>query len=193
MDRITSWKILDYLDSRAVAKLLSSDRNLTFTSMSGSDWRTSKQEVHNWPSNKSDLPPHHGKLASSWPSHAYWHKPRGPRTTLCPAVIHLRPTSDWPMMLCNRLASNLRPRRDRIELHVWLGRSLHEIKLSRVTCDWLMTDIRGYRVNYDQPTKTCGQRRIQLRVGSVASEIDKFHDRFRRLKAVAELVHFNGE
>ena len=29
----------------------------------------------------------------------------------------------------------------------------------------------------DQPAKTCDQRRIQLRVGSLASEIDKFHDR----------------
>ena len=31
---------------------------------------------------------------------------------------------------------------------------------------------------------TCDQRRIQLRVGSLASEIDKFHDRFWRLKAI---------
>ena len=54
--------------------------------------------------------------------------------------------------------------------------------------EWLATDLRpcrttrGNRVNYDQPTKTCDQGRIQLRVGSLASEIDKFHGRFWRLK-----------
>ena len=53
--------------------------------------------------------------------------------------------------------------------------------------------IRGHRVNYDQPKKTCDQSRSQLRVGSLASEIDKFHNRFWRLKAVVELVDFNGE
>ena len=46
---------------------------------------------------------------------------------------------------------------------------------------------------YDWPAKTCDQRRIQLQVGSLASEIDKFHDRFWRLKVVVELVDFNGE
>ena len=48
-------------------------------------------------------------------------------------------------------------------------------------------------MNYDQPAKTCNQRRIQLRVGSLANEIGKLHERFRRLKAVVELVDFNGE
>ena len=38
-------KNLDFLDSWAVVKLLSSDRKLAFTSMSGSDWHTSKQKV----------------------------------------------------------------------------------------------------------------------------------------------------
>ena len=74
--------------------------------------------------------------------------------------------------------------------------NLHEIKISRVTCDRFTTvpnDIRGNRVTYDQPTKTCDLRRIQLRVGSLASEIDKFHDRFWWLKAIVELVDFNGE
>ena len=51
-------------------KLLSSDRKLAFTSISGSDWHTNKQKVYNWPSNKSDLRPHHDRLASSRPSHA---------------------------------------------------------------------------------------------------------------------------
>ena len=36
--------MLDFLDLWAVVKLLSSDRNLAFTSMSGSDWHTSKQK-----------------------------------------------------------------------------------------------------------------------------------------------------
>ena len=35
--------------------------------------------------------------------------------------------------------------------------------------------------------------RIQLRVGSLASEMDKIHVRFWRLKAVVELFDFNGE
>ena len=77
-----------------------------------------------------------------------------------------------------------------------LSKILHEIKISRVTCDRLTTvpsDILGHLVNYDQPEKTCDRSRSQLRVGSLANEIDKFHDRFRRLKAVVELVDFNGE
>ena len=49
-----------------------------------------------------------------------------------------------------------------------------------MTCDRFTTvpnDIRGHRVIYNQPAKTRDQRRIQLRVGSFASEIDKYHDR----------------
>ena len=82
------------------------------------------------------------------------------------AMIHLRPTSDWPMMLCD-----LRPGRVRLELPVWLSKSLHEIKISRVTCDRFKivpNDIRCHRVNPDHPAKTCDQKRIQLRVGSLA-------------------------
>ena len=93
-------------------------------------------------------------------------------------------------MLCDRLATDLRPGRDRLELPVSLGTSLHEIKF-QVTYDRLTTmpnDIRGSRVNHDQPAKTCDQRRIQLWVGSLASEIDKFHDRFWRLKAIMKPV-----
>ena len=70
------------------------------------------------------------------------------------------------------------------------------LKISKVTCDRFTTaanEIRGNPVNHDQPAKTCDQRRIQLRVGSLASEIDKFHDRFWQLKAVVDLVDFNGE
>ena len=83
-------------------------------------------------------------------------------------------------MLCDRLSADPWPRRDRLELPVWLGKSLHQIKISRVTCDRFTTvpnDIRGHRVIYYQPAKTCDKRRIQLRVGSLASEIDKFHVR----------------
>ena len=89
-------------------------------------------------------------------------------------------------MLCDRLAINPRPGRDRLELPVWIGKSLHEIKISRVTCDRFTivpNDIRGHRVIYDRPAKTCDQRRTQLRVGSLASEIYKFHDRFLTVKS----------
>ena len=73
------------------------DRKLAFTSMLGSDWHTSKQKVYDWPSNKSDLRPHHDRLASSRPSHAIRKsigKNAGPRTTTM-----ARPpwyTCDWP-------------------------------------------------------------------------------------------------
>ena len=53
-------------------------------------------------------------------------------------------------------------------------------------------DTIGHRVIYDQPAKTCDQRRIQLRVELLASEIGKFHDHFWWLKAAVELVDFNG-
>ena len=52
-----------------VVKLISLDHKLAFTSMLGSDWHTRKQKVHKWPSNKSNLRSHHGRLASSRPSH----------------------------------------------------------------------------------------------------------------------------
>ena len=112
------------------------------------------------------------------------------------AVIHLRPTPDWLVMLCDRLATNPRPRHDRLELLIWLSKNVHQIKNSRMSCDRFTivpNNIRGHRVIYDQPAKTCDQRRTQLAVGSLASEIDKFHDRFWRLKAVAELIDFNGK
>ena len=112
------------------------------------------------------------------------------------AVIHLRSTSDSHVMPCDRIATDLRPGRDRLEWPVLLGKDLHEIKISSVTCDrftTVMNHIRGNRVNHDQPTKTCDQRRIQLRVGSLASAIDKFQDRFWRLKAIVELVDVNGQ
>ena len=60
-------KIMDFLESWAVVKLLSSYRKL---SMSGSDWHTRKQIVYNWTSNKSEMRQHHDRLASSRPSHA---------------------------------------------------------------------------------------------------------------------------
>ena len=89
-------------------------------------------------------------------------------------------------MLSDRLATDLRPGRDRLQLLVSSGTRLREIKISRVTCNRLTTllnDIRGSRLNHDQPAKTCDQRRIQLRVGSLASEIDKFHGRFFTVKS----------
>ena len=66
------------------------------------------------------------------------------------------------MMFCDRLAIDPRPGRDRLELPFWL----------------LPNDIRSHRVIHDQPAKTCHRRRIQLRVGSLGSAIDKFHGRF---------------
>ena len=70
-------------------------------------------------------------------------------------------------MLCDQLGTDPRPGRGRLELPVWLGKSLHEIKISRVTCDQFTTmpnDIPGHRLIYDQPAKTCDWRRIHLRV-----------------------------
>ena len=48
-------------------------------------------------------------------------------------------------MLSDRLATDLRPGRDRLELPVSLGTSLREIKISRVTCDRLTTAERHTR------------------------------------------------
>ena len=110
-------------------------------------------------------------------------------------MIHLRPTSDWPVILRDLLATDPQLGRDRLELPIWLGKSLYEIKISRVTCDRFTivpNDIRGHRVIYDQPAKIYDQRRIQLRVGSLASAIDRFHDRFWRLKACRSCGAFEG-
>ena len=59
--------------------------------------------------------------------------------------------------------------------------------------DFRPINVRGHWVNYDQPTKMCDQMRIQLRVWSFASEINKFHDRFWRLKTVVVLADFIGK
>ena len=62
----------------------------------------------------------------------------------------LWPSSNWPVMLYDRLATDLRPGRDRLKLPVWLDNCLHEIKISRVTCDRFKTvsnDILGHKVN----------------------------------------------
>ena len=60
-------------------------------------------------------------------------------------MIHLRPTSDWPVMLCDRLVTDPRPGRDLLKLPVWLGKSLHEIKIQ----EWLATDLRSCRMTYE--------------------------------------------
>ena len=89
-------------------------------------------------------------------------------------MIQLRLTSDWSVILCEWLATDPRPGCYRLELPVWLGKSLPEIKISRVTCEWFTivpNVIRCHLLIYDQHTKTCDQRRIKLRVGSLASEI----------------------
>ena len=56
-------------------------------------------------------------------------------------------------MFCDWLATKLRLGPDRLELPVWLGKILHEVKNSRVTCDLFTTvpdDIRRHRANCDQ-------------------------------------------
>ena len=195
-----SWKILDFLDSRAVVKLLSSNRKLAFTSMSGSDRHTSKQKVYNWPSNKSDLRSHHDRLASSRPSHAIRKtisinrapEPQSRSDRRDTLATDLRLTSYALRLISDRPTTGSRPPRVTC---VTRQKFAWDKKKSRVTCDRFMTvpnGTRGHRVNYDQPAKTCDQTRIELRVGSLASEIDKFHERFWRPKAVVELVDFNG-
>ena len=161
---------MDFLDSWAVVKFLSSDRKPVFTSVLWSGWHMSKQKVCNWPSNKSDLRPHRDRLASS---HKLGPQNHNQDTT---AMIHLRPTSDWQVMLRDWLANDLRPGRDRLKLSMSLGKSWHQIKNRKLTRD-RFTTAQGHRVKYDQPTKTC-DKRIRLWVGSLANEINKFHDRF---------------
>ena len=121
--------------------------------MSGSDWHTSKQKVYNWPSNKSDLRPHHDRLTSSRHLHAilkFISINLGPRTTTTVRppwyTWELRPTSDWPVMFCDWLTTDLRPGPDRLELLVWLGKSLHEIKKIQ---EWFATDLRPCRMTYE--------------------------------------------
>ena len=166
--------------------------------MLGSGRYTSKQKVYDWSSNKSDLRSHHDRLASSWPAHAIHQRNLGPEihNHSPTAMIHLWPTSDWPVMLYDELTTDPRPGHDRLEWPVWLGKILHEINISRVTCDRftiLPNDIQGHQIIYDQHAKTWDQRRIQQQVGSLASEIDNFHDHFWQLKVVMGFVDFNGE
>ena len=103
--------------------------------------------------------------------------------------IHLWPTSNWPVMLWDQLATDLWPVRDRLLLPAWLGKSLHELDI----CNWFTTmpnDIRGHWVNYDQPSRllTKGGSSCELAHLQV-----KFHDCFSWLKVVLELVDFNGK
>ena len=114
-------KIMDFLDSWADIKLLLLVRKVAFTSISGSDWHTSKQKIYNWPSNKSDVRPLHDRLARSQPSHAI-RKSIGinsdPRTTT---------TARLPWYTCDRpptdlwwLTTDQRPGCDHLELLVSL-------------------------------------------------------------------------
>ena len=116
-----------------------------------------------WPAPYARFTPNHHQLRTDLRVEIFWisctfldyrHKlgpqnhNQGPTT-----AIHLRPISDWPVMLCDQLATDLRPGCDHLELPVWLSKSLHEIKISRVICDWFTTvpnDIHGHRVKYDQ-------------------------------------------
>ena len=77
--------------------------------MLGSNWHMRKQKVYNWPSNKSDvIAPRQTCELPTLARHSlvYLYK-LGPqnRNHGLIAMIHLRPTSDWPVMLCDRLAT----------------------------------------------------------------------------------------
>ena len=74
-------------------------------------------------------------------------------------MIHLRSTPKWPVIICGRSATDIRPGRDCLEISVWLGKRLHEIKIQRVTSDRFTTepnDIRSNQVFYGQPAKLGG-------------------------------------
>ena len=121
-----SWKILDFVDSWAVVKLLLLDRKLAFTSMLRSNWHKSKQKLYNWSSNKSDLGAYHDRLANSRWSHAIRKSigiTSGPRITTT-----ARPpwyTCDTPFVSLSAwtlaLESQPRPdRRDTLATDIWL-------------------------------------------------------------------------
>ena len=142
---------MDFLDSCAVVRLLSPNRKLAFTSISGSDWHTDKQKVYNWPSNKSDLRQHHHRLASSRSSHAirkFIGIISGPRTTT---------TAQPPWHTCDRPPSDRwwfptdwRPKYD-------LGATASSYLChSAKVCIWwklqeLVTDLRACRTTYEAP------------------------------------------
>ena len=66
-------------------------------------------------------------------------------------------------MLCDRLAADPRPGRDRLELPVWLGKSLHDIKFQ----EWLATDLRPCRMTYEATEWfTTNLRRLATKGGS---------------------------
>ena len=149
-----SWKILDFLDSWAVIKLLSSDSKLVFISMSASHWHMSKQKVYDWPRNESKLPPHHNRLASSQPSHTIRKSIRPENHNHSPTtVIHLWRTSDGSVMLCDRLVSDLQPGHDHLQLLVakvcmrwkfqeWLASDLRACRMTDEVIDWITTNLQ---------------------------------------------------
>ena len=162
--------------------------------MSESDWHTSKQNVYNWPSNKSDLRPHHDRLTSSRRSHAIrksiginspQNHNHGPT-----AVIHLRPTSDWPVMFCDRLATDLRPGPDRFELPVWLGKVYMRRKKFKSDLRPIYDRAEWHTRPSSESRPTCDRRRIQVRVGTLVNETDKFHDLADQLPINREFGHF---
>ena len=72
--------------------------------MSGSDWHTNKQKVYNWPGKKSELRPHHDRLAISRPLQAIRKSVginSGPKTTAT-ANRHDTPATDLRLN-CNAL------------------------------------------------------------------------------------------
>ena len=193
-------KILHFLDSWAVAKHLSLDRKLAFTSMLRSDWHTSKQKGYNWPSNKTDLRSHHDRLACSPPSHAIRKSigmNSGPRITTTarpPWYTFDRPLTDlWCFATDQRpthdvgpIASSYLP--DSAKVCMSLRWKFQE---------WLATDLRSCRMTYEATEWfTTNLWRLATKGGSSCelghSQV-KLTTVFWRLKAVMELVDFNGE
>ena len=85
------------------------------------------------------------------------------------AMIHLRPTSDWAVMFCDRLATDLLHGHDRLELPVWLGKSLLEIKKK------FKSDLRPIYNRAERHTRPSNGLRptckdFQLRIESLAIE-----------------------
>ena len=140
--------------------------------------------MFNRPSNKSDLRSYHGRLASLRRSHAVRksikHKLGPQNHNHGPiAVIHSRPTSRLTCNALRSMATDPRPRLDRLELPVWLGKSVHEMKISRVTCDQFTivpNDIRSHRVIYDRPAtkggSSCEFGHSQVKLTSSATVFD---------------------
>ena len=107
-------------------------------------------------------------------SYVYQHKlgPQNHNRGGPTAMMHLWPNSDWPVMLCERLATDPRPGRDRFELPVWLDKSLHEI--SRVTCDRFTTQTQT-QTSFIQQKKIQVQYQVYITFMNIQLIISPWH------------------